>query len=93
MKKTTKDFFKSDGSVVTLEFVSCNHNKTLWRDANTYVSNGYLYNIYSQYSTFFSGRLKLHKKLKIYCQKPVGGYYVKAGGIRCYMNNLMEENK
>ena len=71
-----------------LNFVSRNNNVTLWRDSETRVCDGYLYNIYSQ---FFTGKVKLHKKLKIYCQEPVGGYYVKARGIRCYMNNLMED--
>lgn len=88
MRKDTKDF-NIESSVVTLEFVSRNHDMSLWRNANTKVCDGYLYNIYSQ--LFDSSIIKFHKKLKIYCQEPVGGYYVKARGIRCYMNNLMEE--
>ena len=68
-----------------LQFVSRNNNMTLWRTDDTKVQDGYLHNIYSQ---FFNDKVKFHKKLKVYCQEPVGGYYVKARGIRCYMNNL-----
>ena len=68
-----------------LQFVSRNNNMTLWRTDDTKVQDGYLHNIYSQ---FFAGKVKFHKKLKVYCQEPVGGFYVKAQGIRCYMNNL-----
>lgn len=67
-------------------YVSCNNNTTLLRTAETKVENGYLYNIYS----YAFGALRLHKKLKIYKQEPIGGYYVKARGIRCYMNSLVE---
>jgi hypothetical protein len=75
-----------DGIPVIVEFVSCNHNMTLWRRRDTKVHDGYLYNIYSQ---FFDFEIKFHKRLKIYCCEN-GGYYVKAQGIRCYMNNLIK---
>lgn len=86
MTKSISEFI-INGTTIALEFVSCNHNMTLWRNDDTKVCDGYLYNIYSQ---FLWCKLKFHKKLKIYCQEPVGGYYVKARGIRCYMNNLVK---
>ena len=70
-----------------LYFVSCNHNMTLLRSAETAVRDGYLYNIGSQW---LWGPIKFHKKLKIYKQEPIGGYYVKVQGIRCYMNSLVK---
>ena len=74
----------------TFYYVSCNHNLTLLRTADTKVEDGYLYNIYSSFFGVSYQEPKLHKKLKIYKQEPIGGYYVKAQGIRCYMNNLVE---
>ena len=73
-----------------LYFVSCNNSMTLLRSAETEVHDGYLYNSYSKW---FSGGIKYHKKLKIYKQEPIGGYYVKAQGIRCYMNSLVKEER
>lgn len=78
----------------TFYFVSRNNNMTLLRTSETRVEDGYLYNIYS--SNYFGDSYrepKLHKKLKIYKQEPIGGYYVKAQGIRCYMNNLVERKE
>ncbi len=78
----------------TFYFVSCNNNMTLLRTSETRVEDGYLYNIYSSYHLGGSYlEPKLHKKLKIYKQEPIGGYYVKAQGIRCYMNSLVERKE
>ena len=75
----------------TFYYVSCNNSMTLLRTSETRVEDGYLYNIYSSSSFGASYREpKLHKKLKIYKQEPIGGYYVRAQGIRCYMNSLVE---
>ena len=71
-----------------LEYVSCNHNMTLMKSKDTEVKDGYLYNCYSRHDYFGSGKIKHHKKLKIY-KAEIGGYYVIAQGIRCYMNSLV----
>ena len=70
-----------------LYYVSCNNSMTLLRSAETEVRDGYLYNIHSQW---LLGPIKFHKKLKIYKQEPIGGYYVNARGVRCYMNSLVK---
>lgn len=70
-----------------LYYVSCNNSMTLLRSAETEVRDGYLYNISSQW---LLGPIKFHKKLKIYKQEPIGGYYVKVRGVRCYMNSLVK---
>lgn len=75
-----------------LKYVSCNHNMTLMKSKDTEVKDGYLYNCYSRYDYFGSGEIKHHKKLKIY-NAEIGGYYVIAQGIRCYMNSLVKEGE
>ena len=75
-----------NGQPVIVEFVSNNCGVSLYRRADTKVYDGYLYNIYSH--LFYSNIYKFHKKLKIYYHE-LHGYYVKAQGIRCYMNNLV----
>lgn len=78
-----------NGLPVIVKFISCNHNMTLYRRSDTKVSDGYVYNIYSQ--GIFT-KPKFHKKLKIYHHE-LHGYYVKAQGIRCYMNNLIRRKQ
>lgn len=75
-----------------LKFVSRNHYMTLMKSKDTEVKDGYLYNCYSRYELFDAGVIKHHKKLKIY-KSETGGYYVIAQGTRCYMNDLVKEDK
>lgn len=75
---------------VIVEFVSCNHGVTLYRRADTKISDGFLYNAYS-HSIWFNGP-KFHKKLKIYHHE-VHGDYVNIQRIRCYMNGFEKELK
>lgn len=72
-----------------LFFVSCNNNMVLMKSKDTEVKDGYLYNCYSRHDYFGRSKLKAHKKLKIY-KAEIGGYYVIAQGIRCYMNSLVK---
>ncbi len=78
-----------DGLPVLVEFISNNHGMVLYRRSDTKVSDGYVYNIYSQGTL---SKPKFHKKLKIYNHE-IHGYYVKVQGIRCYINNLNRRNK
>lgn len=71
-----------------LFFVSCNNNMVLMRTKDTEVKDGYLYNCYSRHDFFGQGKIKAHKKLKIY-KAEIGGYYVIAQDHRCYMNSLV----
>lgn len=72
-----------------IKFISRNNDMALYRRNDTKIVNGFLYNIYSQYSAF---KLIFHNKLKIY-HNETHGYYVVANGVRCYMNGLKEELK
>ena len=75
---------------ITLAFESCNNGVTLYKYDFTEVRDGYLYNIYS--AGWFGAIKRHHKKLKIYKQEPIGGYYVKVQGVRCYINDLVKED-
>ena len=76
-----------NGQPIIVEFVSSNHGVVLYRRADTKISDGYLYNIYSH--GLWSDP-KFHKRLKIYNHE-IHGYYVVANGTRCYMNNLVRK--
>lgn len=78
-----------NGQPIIVEFVSCNNGIILYRRADTKISDGYVYNIYSQGTL---SKPKFHKKLQIY-NHYIHGDYVKAQGIRCYINGLEEDIK
>lgn len=80
--------FYHKGKRILLEFVSCNHNMNLYRTGDTYIKDGYLYNVWSQYS--LCGSKNYHKKLKIF-ETDSHGKYVNCLGTRCYCVGLCEE--
>ena len=86
-KDITPFYYK--GKRILLEFVSCNHNMNLYRTGNTYIEDGYLYNVWSRYFGYNSG-YKLHRKLKIF-ETDSHGKYVVCQGVRCYCVGLCKE--
>lgn len=73
-----------DGMPIQVQFGSRNHNTILWYRADTKLDKETM-SLCNFYSEQF-GKVKFHKKKKIYNCKN-GGWYVICQDQRCYMND------